>query len=147
MEIICERQNNIEIFKVKGQLESNTSPELEEQLMMSLERGTTRMVIDFENLEYISSAGIRVILKAVKKLEQSRGRLVLCCLQDYVQEVFEIAGFDTYLTIEPTLERAIASWEEGREKEENSDLPKASNPISPHSNEPLFTKGTEEKGD
>lgn len=147
MEITCERQNNIEIFKVKGRLESNTSPELEQQLMRSLERGTTRMVIDFENLEYISSAGIRVILKAVKKLGQTQGRLVLCCLQDYVQEVFEIAGFDTYLTIEPTLERAIASWEEGLEEKENSDLSKVPNPISPHSNEPLFAKGTKEKGD
>ncbi|ACN17179.1 RsbV [Desulforapulum autotrophicum HRM2] len=111
MEIIQERQDQIEVFKVKGRLDSNTSPLLEEQLNLCLDKGSTRMVIDFEGLEYISSAGIRVILKTMKKLEHTQGKLVLCTLQDYVQEVFEIAGFDTYLTLEPTREKAIASWE------------------------------------
>ena len=112
MEIIQERQDQIEVFRVRGRLDSNTSPQLEEQLNLSLDKGATHMVIDFEDLEYISSAGIRVILKTVKKLEHSQGKLVLCALQDYVQEVFEIAGFDTYLTLEPTREKAVASWGE-----------------------------------
>jgi anti-sigma B factor antagonist len=110
MEIIQERQDQIEVFKVNGRLDSNTSPQLEEQLNLSLARGETRVVIDFEGLEYISSAGIRVILKTMKKLEHAQGKLVLCALQDYVQEVFEIAGFDTYLTLEPTREKAVDSW-------------------------------------
>jgi len=107
MEIIQSTRNQVEVFKVKGRLDSNTSALLTERLTRSLENGTTRVVMDFEHLDYISSAGIRVILKAVKMLKRTRGNLVLCSLQDYVREVFEIAGFDGYLTIEQNLEQAL----------------------------------------
>jgi anti-sigma B factor antagonist len=107
MEIIQNTQNKVEVFKVKGRLDSNTSALLKERLDQILENGTTRVVMDFEHLDYISSAGIRVILKAVKVLKRTQGSLVLCSLQDYVREVFEIAGFDGYLTIEHNLEQAL----------------------------------------
>jgi len=107
MEIIQEIQSGIEIFRVKGRLDSNTAALLEERLNKSLENGTARMVMDFQDLDYISSAGIRVILKTVKSLKRTNGNIVLCSLQDYVQEVFQIAGFDTYLTIEQNMELAI----------------------------------------
>ncbi len=107
MEIIQNTRNEVEVFKVKGRLDSNTSDLLKERLDQILESGTTRVVMDFEHLDYISSAGIRVILKAVKVLKRTQGNLVLCSLQDYVREVFEIAGFDGYLTIKQNLDQAL----------------------------------------
>ena len=72
-----------------------------------MQSGATRMVIDFENLDYISSAGLRIILKTTKDLKKSEGNIVLCAMQDYVKEVFEIAGFDTFLPIVPTMDEAL----------------------------------------
>jgi anti-sigma B factor antagonist len=57
------------------------------------------MIVDFKDLDYISSAGLRVILKTTKALNREEGKIMLCTMQDYVKEVFEIAGFDSFLPI------------------------------------------------
>jgi anti-sigma B factor antagonist len=108
MEIIESKQNDISIYKLKGRLDSNTSPGLEQKLATAMENGATNMILDFENLDYISSAGLRIILKTTKDLKRSDGRIILCAMQDYVKEVFEIAGFDSFLPIVPSMDDAIA---------------------------------------
>ena len=107
MEIIETRHDQANIYKLNGRLDSNTSPALEKKLVDAMQSGATRMVIDFENLDYISSAGLRIILKTTKDLKKSEGNIVLCAMQDYVKEVFEIAGFDTFLPIVPTMDEAL----------------------------------------
>jgi anti-sigma B factor antagonist len=108
MDIIEEKNNDVSIFKLNGRLDSNTSPALEKKLVAAMENGTRNMVIDFENLDYISSAGLRIILKTTKDLKRTEGSIVLCSMQDYVKEVFEIAGFDTFLSIVTTREDALS---------------------------------------
>ena len=99
MQIMEEQKDNVFIFKISGRLDSNTSPEFEEKVTGAIEDGSYQMIIDLENLEYLSSAGLRVLLKTTKMLKNEDGRLVLCSLADYVREVFEISGFDTFLPI------------------------------------------------
>ena len=106
MQIIEEEQNNIYIYKISGRLDSNTSPEFEAKITQVIEAGSTRLIIDFEKLDYLSSAGLRVLLKATKMLKTTDGRMVLCSLADYVREVFEISGFDTFLPIVATFDDA-----------------------------------------
>ena len=108
MEVIEKKQNDISIFEVSGRLDSNTSPELEKQLFDAIEKGSKNVIVDFEGLDYISSAGLRVILKATKTLKGSDGIFVLCSLKDYVKEVFEISGFDSYLPIASTMDEALS---------------------------------------
>ena len=110
MEIIETKEDDISIFKLDGRLDSNTSPNLEKKLAGAMESGATHMIIDFENLDYISSAGLRIILKTTKDLKQSEGSIVLCAMQDYVKEVFEIAGFDSFLVIVPSLDDALGNF-------------------------------------
>ena len=107
MEVSQENNNGVEIFSVKGSLDSNTSPEFETMIYQTLEQGRRKLILDLENLDYISSAGIRVMLKTTKDLKRMEGNIVLCSLQDYVREVFDIAGFDGYLNIENNLEGAM----------------------------------------
>lgn len=109
MDIIEERQKDLMILRVGGQLDLNTAPLLEEKINASMEAGQQRLIIDFEQLEYISSAGMRVILKTSKALKRQQGALMLCAMQDYVKEVFEIAGFDSFLSITGSLEEARES--------------------------------------
>lgn len=107
MKIHEQRQEDAWIFHIDGRLDSNTAPELESTVFLAIEKGARRMVIDFEALAYISSAGLRVILKTAKDLKRLDGSLVLCAMQDYVREVFEISGFDTFLPIVPTTGEAL----------------------------------------
>jgi anti-sigma B factor antagonist len=107
MEIIEQKQNDICIFKINGRLDSNTSHELEEKIFEAIKKESNQMIIDFEGLDYISSAGLRVILKASKALKRSEGSIVLCSMQDYVKEVFEIAGFDIFLPITMKMNDAL----------------------------------------
>ena len=107
MEIIEKKHNEIDIFELNGRLDSNTSPEFEKTIFSAIESGSKQMVVNFENLDYISSAGLRVILKAAKELKRTEGVFILCSMKDYVKEVFEISGFDTFLPIESNLDAAF----------------------------------------
>jgi anti-sigma B factor antagonist len=107
MEITETKHDDYSIFKLNGRLDSNTAMGFEQKLFESIENGAQRLILDFQDLDYISSAGLRVILKATKSLKNSDGKLVLCAMQDYVKEVFEISGFDSFLPIEATVDDAV----------------------------------------
>ena len=109
MEIIEEKRGHISMFKLQGRLDSNTSLIFEKRLFDAMSDGAKSVVIDFKDLDYISSAGLRVILKATKALRREEGKILLCTMQDYVKEVFEIAGFDSFLPIVPTIDDALKS--------------------------------------
>ena len=89
---------------------SQLSEKICELLEQELQVPKNRVFIDFKDLEYISSAGLRVILKATKALKREEGKMMLCDMQDYVKEVFEIAGFDSFLPIVGTMDDAIQSF-------------------------------------
>ena len=110
MEIIEENQSGINIFKLNGRLDSNTSQGFEKKIFQAIDDGSKNMIIDFKDLEYISSAGLRVILKATKALKREEGKMMLCHMQDYVKEVFEIAGFDSFLPIVGTMDDALQAF-------------------------------------
>jgi len=110
MEIIEENQSGINIFKLNGRLDSNTSQGFEKKIFQAIDDGSKSMIIDFKDLEYISSAGLRVILKATKALKREEGKMMLCDMQDHVKEVFEIAGFDSFLPIVGTMDDAMQSF-------------------------------------
>ena len=86
---------------------------LEKKLFDAIENGEKKVIVDFKDLDYISSAGLRVVLKATKTLKGSGGAFVLCSLQDYVKEVFEISAFDSYLPITPTMDDAMSRIQTG----------------------------------
>jgi len=110
MEIIELKQGKISIFKLQGRLDSNTSQSFEKRLLDAISDGFKSVIIDFKDLDYISSAGLRVILKATKTLKREDGKIMLCSMQDYVKEVFEIAGFDSFLPIVPTMDDALKAF-------------------------------------
>jgi len=102
-------EGNYQIIRLKGRLDSTTSPELEEYLEandFSKHRG---VVFEMTELDYISSAGLRVLLNASKTFKKENISFLLCGIQAHVLEVFEISGFDTFLDIYPSLEEV---WKE-----------------------------------
>ena len=89
---------NAAIFKVVGMLDTETAPQLE-ALLDSEMAGIDDLTLDFEELEYVSSAGLRVIIKA-QKLMNAAGKMKLIHVNESVMEIFEITGFTSILTIE-----------------------------------------------
>ena len=83
---------------LEGRLDTTTSPDLEEALGESLD-GVTALVFDFTKLDYLSSAGLRVLLSAQKRMNK-QGSMKLVHVNDAVKEVFDITGFADFLTIE-----------------------------------------------
>lgn len=86
------------VVKLEGRLDTTTAPQLENDLKSFME-SVTSLVFDFENLEYISSAGLRVLLTA-QKFMSKQGSMKLIHVKDDVNEIFEVTGFSDILTIE-----------------------------------------------
>ena len=103
------RQGEVVVLALNGRLDSNTSDAFEEQLLKLVRDGETKIVLDFDGLEYISSAGLRVLLKGARELKQTEGKLVVCSLKDYIKEVFDLSGFITFLPICENVTEAVSS--------------------------------------
>jgi anti-anti-sigma factor len=84
---------------LEGRLDSNTSEALAQQLNNTMDSGQYQLIVDFSQLAYISSAGLRVLLMAVKRVTTESGALILFGMQDHIREVFEISGFLQILTV------------------------------------------------
>ena len=91
-------KNNELNIALEGRLDTTTAPELEKELQSSLD-GVTELKLDFEKLEYISSAGLRVLLAAQKVMNKQGGMKILH-VGETIMEIFEVTGFTDILTIE-----------------------------------------------
>lgn len=83
---------------LEGRLDTITAPALEKEIRQSL-NGITELIFDFEKLEYISSAGLRVLL-AAQKIMNKQGSMIIKNVNDVINDVFEVTGFVDILTIE-----------------------------------------------
>ena len=81
-----------------GRLDTTTAPHLEAELKSSI-GGVTYLIFDFENLEYISSAGLRVLL-AAQKVMNKQGAMVIRNVNETIADIFEVTGFSEILTVE-----------------------------------------------
>ena len=102
LEIGFDRDGAKLTVELKGRLDTSTSPELEEELMPTL-RGVKELNMELSELDYITSAGLRVLLVAAQTMED-QGEMTVWNPNSEVREVFEVTGFDTVLTIKPEAE-------------------------------------------
>src|SRR6476659_7348710 len=98
MQISTRTSNDVHIVAFTGSLDSGTSPEAQKSLAAVL-ASASKVVLDFTALDYISSAGLRVLLGAAKQLRASGGKLGMFGLNQSVREVFDISGFSSILSI------------------------------------------------
>ena len=85
-------------FSIQGRIDTNTSPELDKAVNESID-GVTNLIFDFEKVEYMSSAGLRVLVSAQKKMNK-QGTMKVINVGDAIMEIFEVTGFSDILTIE-----------------------------------------------
>jgi anti-anti-sigma factor len=111
MNISESKQGDVTILKAQGKLDSMSSPELDKHLTSLVENGVRQIAVDLAELDYVSSAGLRVFLSAAKRLKQAQGKLALANLSAQVQQIFDIAGFESILPVFKTVNEAVAACE------------------------------------
>lgn len=87
------------IIELSGRLDSVTAPAFEQDIEACITPPANNLVLDCAELDYISSAGLRVILNTAKAFKDIPWTFAACRMQDHVREVFEISGFDNFITI------------------------------------------------
>jgi anti-anti-sigma factor len=109
MELREEKVGEVSVVEVKGRIDSTTAPALGERLRANLEAPKVRVVLDLSRLEYISSAGFRILLLAAKRADETGSRLVLCGVAGKVKQLFDLGGFLDLFTIVGSREEGIAA--------------------------------------
>lgn len=99
MEIHSRDENDVIVVSLDGELDTNTSPGAETYLNELRAGGAQKILLNFEKLDFISSAGLRVLLATAQELKGAGGGFRICGLNPDVKEVFDISGFSTLLMV------------------------------------------------
>lgn len=108
MKIDHERKEGVLTTKVTGRIDGSNALDFEKTFKGIVDDADRIVILDFEKLSYISSAGLRVILLIAKTLRKKEAKFALCSLSDSINEIFQISGFDQIISIYATKEDALA---------------------------------------
>lgn len=112
MEIEEKKKGDVLILSLRGQLDALTAKTLEDKFLLLIQSKEKHFAVNCLHLDYISSGGLRVLLKAAKILNQDNGKIVLFGLKDHITEILEIAGFLSLFPIFPTEASALQSFQQ-----------------------------------
>ena len=104
-----EKRDAVLILSAEGRLDADTAGDVQGQIEGLIDGGENALLLDLTKLDYISSAGLRVLLIAAKRLNGNNGRFAICGLSDNVAEVFAVSGFDTIIDIHPDIQSAYSA--------------------------------------
>jgi anti-sigma B factor antagonist len=107
MNIETTHDGGILVATLNGRMDAVTAPEFDAWFSTHLQAGENRLILDMSGLDYISSAGLRSLLAAAKKIKASGGAVVLCGLSGTVAEVFTMSGFMAIFTVVATRSEAV----------------------------------------
>ncbi|MBI4858995.1 MAG: STAS domain-containing protein [Candidatus Riflebacteria bacterium] len=107
MNVKSTKSGNAVVISVEGRMDAASTPEFERACAEWIQQGEKKLVIDLAGLQFISSAGLRGVLTAGKKLKDGGGGLSLCGLSGVVKQVFEISGFATLFPVFDSREAAL----------------------------------------
>ena len=99
MNIEITEKGQWHVASFEGYLDTTTAPDAETGLSKLLDDGVTNIIVDFSKLDYISSAGLRILFSAAKRIKNVSGKFRICSLNETVEDVFEMSGFNTILSV------------------------------------------------
>jgi len=102
--------DSVTVVEMEGNLDTNTSVDAQEHINALIDDGAVKLLVDFAKVDFVSSAGLRVLLATAKRLGGSGGSLRICGLNEAVNEVFEISGFSTILDVFPSRDEALKGF-------------------------------------
>jgi len=107
MQLTYSEKNGYKVVYFEGSLDTVTSPEVEKTINAFIDADTVKFVFNFDKTRYMSSSGLRVLLATAKKLK-GKGELKISNLNEMIEEVFDISGFNQILNVYKTEEEALA---------------------------------------
>lgn len=107
LEILLREHGRFTVVSPRARLDTSTAPDAQQQLGDLLDRGVHQIVVDFSEVSFVASAGLRVLLSTAKRIRASGGELRVCCLNETVREVFDISGFSELLPVFPSTGDAV----------------------------------------
>jgi anti-anti-sigma factor len=107
MKIATVEKEGVICLKIDGRLDGKTASAAEATVKGLLKEGRQQLLFDLSQMDYISSAGLRVILMAVKELRSKKGQVVLCGLTPYVKEIFDVSNFSSIIPITDSVETGL----------------------------------------
>jgi len=107
MEVETKTVGDVTIIFLMKRFDAYTANAVEAKINQLLKEGVGKLLCDFSQTEYLASAGLRVLLSAVRNLQKKGGKLVLCSVKPYVLEVFEISGMNKIFKISSSLEAGL----------------------------------------
>lgn len=110
VDLYPEYDNSVLVLNPLGRIDGTNAKAFEEALLGRIDAGDNNILMNFEGINYISSAGLRVLLMAAKRTSQSAGKLALCAVQDHIQEVFKFSGFSEIIPIHEDRPRALNTF-------------------------------------
>jgi anti-sigma B factor antagonist len=110
LDIEHEKKDGVTVMYFMGKMDTRTSPEVEKYVNGLLDEGETNILMNLEELDFISSTGLRVILSTGKKLMASNGKLTMCSPNITVNDVLKMSGFNRMFGVFDTEEEALASY-------------------------------------
>jgi len=110
MNITKKIEGNIVFLALEGRLDTLNFSILEKEMTLLLENNRKDIVLDCQDLDYVSSSGLRILLKSLKQADAVKGRLTICNLQPQIIQIFKISGFDHLFDIFPGRKEAVASY-------------------------------------
>lgn len=105
--------DGVEVVEATGRLDATSAPEFEDRLLGAVEQGRRRIVVDCTRLEYVSSAGLRVLLIAAKRLATAGGAIAIVAPAGPVRDILAIVGFDSVFPVVPVVSDAVAAVRSG----------------------------------
>jgi anti-anti-sigma factor len=110
LELNQQELKRVLLIEVTGRVDSTTADQLGKALNDAIDEGQNQLVLDLSKVEYMSSAGLRELVSALKRLQRGRGDLRLAALSERVEEVLELAGLDEIFKIFETQVEAVGSF-------------------------------------
>ena len=110
METTIKESGNVKIVLFDGELDSTSSSAADEELSKLRDDGAKKVLINFEKLDFISSAGLRILLSTAQILKKVGGELRVCSLNKTIQDIFNVSGFVTLLNVFEDESQALANF-------------------------------------
>jgi anti-sigma B factor antagonist len=109
MQITQVQSDNVTILRIQGRIDASAAEPFKEKVLSAIGDKSTRLLLDFGQVDFISSMGLRVLVIAARRVAAVGGKLLFCRLEGPVREVFELAGFSSVAAVFPDQESALAS--------------------------------------
>ncbi len=107
--VYTEQRDGASIVNLKGRVDASTSGQIHEKIMDEIEGGCNKIIIDFSEVSYISSAGLRVLIYASKAMVKSSGAFSICSVSKNIEKILQISGltglFDIHADVESSLNK------------------------------------------